>query len=130
MLNFTVDPKRCTRCGLCVRDCIARIITRDGDAVPSIAPENEEACLQCQHCLAVCPPAGRMPRLHDRAPFACHNVSHLWVDRTVRQRTRTFSPPVAAHAGHSSDRSKPSPAQRIGLSERSNVRRGLLFFVL
>lgn len=66
MLDFTVDEKLCTRCGWCVRDCPARIITMDGGDVPRIAPEQEPACLQCQHCMAICPTAaveilGRKP---------------------------------------------------------------------
>jgi Fe-S-cluster-containing hydrogenase component 2 len=55
MLNFTVDDKRCVRCGNCAKDCIANIIEQKGKDLPSIKPEQEENCLQCQHCLAVCP---------------------------------------------------------------------------
>lgn len=55
MLNFVVDDKRCVRCGKCASDCIAQIIVQKDKALPSIAPEQEENCLQCQHCLAVCP---------------------------------------------------------------------------
>lgn len=66
MLNFTVDPGRCTRCGLCARDCPAGIIRQDGQDVPRIDPDQEPQCYQCQHCLAVCPAAalsilGRKP---------------------------------------------------------------------
>jgi nitroreductase/Pyruvate/2-oxoacid:ferredoxin oxidoreductase delta subunit len=66
MLNFTVNDKRCTRCGQCVLDCPSRIIVQKGTAVPVIAPEHEVRCIQCQHCLAVCPSAaisilGRSP---------------------------------------------------------------------
>ncbi len=57
MLNFTVDGERCIRCGKCAEDCIAEIIEQEGKALPSIKPEQEENCLQCQHCLAVCPAA-------------------------------------------------------------------------
>ncbi len=56
MLNFTVDLQRCTRCGLCVADCPARIINLPDDGYPKIPREKEEACYRCQHCLAVCPP--------------------------------------------------------------------------
>ena len=67
MLQFKVDAKLCTRCDQCVRDCIAGIIRRKGDAIPSIAADQEDECLQCQHCLAICPPGaisilGRDPR--------------------------------------------------------------------
>jgi len=57
MLQFTVDEGRCTRCGRCVKDCPSEIIEQSGKAVPRIAAAREEDCLQCQHCLAVCPAA-------------------------------------------------------------------------
>jgi nitroreductase/NAD-dependent dihydropyrimidine dehydrogenase PreA subunit len=57
MLNFTVQSDRCTRCGLCVSDCPVRIIEqRDGEP-PFVPAESEANCLECQHCLAVCPAA-------------------------------------------------------------------------
>lgn len=73
MLDFTVDETLCTRCGLCVRDCPSRIIVMDDGAKPHIAPDQESACLQCQHCLAICPTAaveilGRKPA--DSLPLA------------------------------------------------------------
>jgi nitroreductase/NAD-dependent dihydropyrimidine dehydrogenase PreA subunit len=55
MLNFSVDQQSCTRCGLCVADCPARIITMATDSFPAIAPDREAACYRCQHCLAICP---------------------------------------------------------------------------
>ncbi len=55
MLQFHIDDSLCTRCHTCVRDCVRGIIARFGDAVPFIAPEKEEQCCACQHCLAVCP---------------------------------------------------------------------------
>jgi nitroreductase/NAD-dependent dihydropyrimidine dehydrogenase PreA subunit len=57
MLQFTVNQQSCTRCGLCVSDCPARIIAMADDGLPFIAPEKEASCLSCQHCLAVCPTA-------------------------------------------------------------------------
>lgn len=56
MLNFTINKQRCIHCGLCQKDCLARIITLI-DGTPTIAAEDEEKCLRCQHCLAVCPKA-------------------------------------------------------------------------
>lgn len=54
MLEFKVNQQLCTRCGLCIADCPARIIAM-ADSYPAIVPENESACLKCQHCLAICP---------------------------------------------------------------------------
>jgi len=82
MLDFTVDEKLCTRCGLCVRDCPSRIIAMADSAMPRIAPDQEPACIQCQHCLAICPTAaigilGRKPA--DSRPLAAD--SFLSLDR-------------------------------------------------
>lgn len=57
MLQFAVNPERCTRCGLCETDCPAQIIKQEGSALPRIEPDQEPLCYQCQHCLAVCPTA-------------------------------------------------------------------------
>lgn len=51
--TFHADAETCLGCGLCIRDCRARIIEM-GDA-PFIAPENREKCLHCGHCQAICP---------------------------------------------------------------------------
>jgi nitroreductase/NAD-dependent dihydropyrimidine dehydrogenase PreA subunit len=56
-LNFSVQPDLCTRCGLCVSDCPSRIIEQDAEQFPFVSPENAENCLECQHCLAICPTA-------------------------------------------------------------------------
>ena len=54
MLDFTINPSTCTRCGECVADCPARIIVME-EGLPTIAPEKEVACYRCQHCLTICP---------------------------------------------------------------------------
>ena len=80
MIQFSVDDKRCIRCGLCVSDCPSRIIEREGDAVPRVRPEQEALCIQCQHCLAVCPEAavsvlGRKPE--DSLPLTADTFPKL-----------------------------------------------------
>ncbi len=80
MLDFTVDQKLCTHCGLCVRDCPARIIAMAAGSLPRIEPDQEAACLQCQHCLAICPAAaieilGRKPA--DSLPLASNSFPTL-----------------------------------------------------
>lgn len=54
MLQFTVDADACTGCGACARDCRGQIIELV-EGRPTIAPANENKCVRCQHCLAVCP---------------------------------------------------------------------------
>ncbi|MDD3312624.1 nitroreductase family protein [Pseudodesulfovibrio sp.] len=55
MLQFKVDTEKCIRCGECARDCFAGVIGEDGDGLPMVVPEREGLCIECQHCLAVCP---------------------------------------------------------------------------
>lgn len=50
-----IDSEKCTRCGACVRDCVVHVLTHAADGVPVIRAEDERFCLNCQHCLAVCP---------------------------------------------------------------------------
>lgn len=54
MLDFIVNQQTCTRCGECVADCPARIITME-EGLPTIAADKEASCYRCQHCLAICP---------------------------------------------------------------------------
>ncbi len=53
-LNFKVDEQKCIHCGLCVKDCIAKVLSQpDNNSAPvASAPKN---CLKCQHCMAICP---------------------------------------------------------------------------
>lgn len=54
-INFNVDYTKCIHCGLCVNDCIANIIHMNADNIPAISKEDENKCIKCQHCLAICP---------------------------------------------------------------------------
>lgn len=56
MINFKVDESKCTNCGLCSSDCPVLIINNKTE-FPEIKEGKEENCLQCQHCLAICPQA-------------------------------------------------------------------------
>lgn len=95
MLQFTVNDKLCTHCGLCAVDCPARIITQEGTALPSISPDQETQCLQCQHCLAICPtaaisilgkyPANSLPLSADSFPRFDQMARFVRGRRSIRQ---------------------------------------------
>ena len=66
-LAFTADPELCNRCGRCVADCPAKILTIPSKGPVQLVAENSDRCYRCQHCLAVCPHAaisilGRNPQ--------------------------------------------------------------------
>ncbi len=52
-INFSVDGNKCIHCGLCEKDCIAKIIKYNENQIPFVS--NPEKCIKCQHCLAICP---------------------------------------------------------------------------
>ncbi|MCK5615011.1 nitroreductase family protein [Candidatus Pacearchaeota archaeon] len=53
---FSVDPEKCNCDGICVEACGRRIIEmEDQDAVPTPVAGAEELCIDCGHCVAVCP---------------------------------------------------------------------------
>lgn len=54
MLDFKVNRQMCVKCGQCVADCPAIIISMKEDG-PFIATENEATCYRCQHCFTICP---------------------------------------------------------------------------
>jgi len=56
MSLFMIDQKKCKRDGLCVKDCPAQVLAMaDKDAFPSPIEDAEEFCINCGHCVAVCP---------------------------------------------------------------------------
>jgi len=95
MLDFVVDGNRCTRCGQCVRDCVAKIIIQTGTDTPCIRPGDEANCIRCQHCLAVCPeaavsifgldPARSQPLKEDSFPALDKMLALVRGRRSVRQ---------------------------------------------
>lgn len=54
-LRFEIDHSSCSRCNLCVKDCVAEVIDVDPFGFPLVSAERESECVFCQHCLAVCP---------------------------------------------------------------------------
>lgn len=48
---FRVDPRRCTRCGKCARECPTRNITWERGGFPSWGRD----CVLCLNCVAACP---------------------------------------------------------------------------
>lgn len=53
--TIQIQTEKCTRCGLCLKDCLAKLLTFGEDGFPTFIPGGEQRCFRCQHCLAVCP---------------------------------------------------------------------------
>jgi nitroreductase/NAD-dependent dihydropyrimidine dehydrogenase PreA subunit len=56
MGTIIVDQTKCRKDGLCVKECPLVIIhLQDKESFPEVIPGGEAVCLQCGHCVAVCP---------------------------------------------------------------------------
>ncbi len=75
MLDFVVDKKTCTGCGLCEADCLAQIILLT-EGYPTIAPDKEALCYRCQHCFTICPSGSISIFGHD--PDKCRQLAGNW----------------------------------------------------
>ena len=51
---FKVENKKCTKCGLCAKECPLALIEIDSRCA-FIKPDKIKACMKCQHCSAICP---------------------------------------------------------------------------
>ncbi len=65
---FSVDYEKCNQDGLCSLECPAKIIEMR-DRGPIAIDGAEESCIQCGHCVAICPEAAL--RLDFLAPESC-----------------------------------------------------------
>jgi len=86
MLNFKVDESKCTTCGLCANDCPMGII--EVNELPTIANEKEDFCLECQHCMAVCP-TGALSILDKKPEESIKNSRNLPDPKLMSEMIKT-----------------------------------------
>lgn len=56
MRVLTIDESKCNRDSVCVQECPMGIIEiKEKDAFPSLVEKSRELCIDCGHCVAVCP---------------------------------------------------------------------------
>jgi nitroreductase/NAD-dependent dihydropyrimidine dehydrogenase PreA subunit len=68
---LSIDTSKCKRDEFCVRDCPTAIIKLPEKGFPEIDPGSESSCLECGHCVAVCPHGALSHRriLMAKSPF-------------------------------------------------------------
>lgn len=74
---FTIDPNKCTLCGICLEECPFHLLEiKSNDALPTfISVEGrpaEERCINCGHCMAVCPTSAL--KLAKQGPEDCASI--------------------------------------------------------
>lgn len=55
MALLAVDESRCLRDGLCAAECPLMLIAHEEGGLPEAIPSGDQSCIQCGHCVAVCP---------------------------------------------------------------------------
>lgn len=100
MSLFTIDQKKCKRDGICAAECPAQIIVQpDKKSFPSLLENGEDFCINCGHCVAVCPHeafklatmplAGCSPVVKDLMPDPGSLKHFLLSRRSIRQYKKT-----------------------------------------
>lgn len=104
MSVFSVDQKKCRRDGICVQECPAQIIVQAGkDDFPSSADNTDEFCIDCGHCVAVCPhgaltlktmPLEKCPKVEKKLLPGPAQIKHLLA---ARRSVRKYKEASIAH---------------------------------
>ena len=55
MSKIDLDLKKCSKCGLCIKDCPAGVMATGSGGFPEIPESRKPFCIRCGHCEAVCP---------------------------------------------------------------------------
>ncbi|MCK5228899.1 MAG: nitroreductase family protein [Desulfobulbaceae bacterium] len=56
MSLISIDQSKCKRDGICAAECPFHLIVLQGEkGFPEIQPEAEQLCIECGHCVSVCP---------------------------------------------------------------------------
>jgi nitroreductase/NAD-dependent dihydropyrimidine dehydrogenase PreA subunit len=92
---ISIDANKCNLDGFCVRDCPTTIISLPEKGLPEIAPDREGFCLDCGHCVAICPfgalshrriPIEQSPAIEDKLRLGEEQASQfLRSRRSVRR---------------------------------------------
>ena len=78
MTLFVIDEEKCKRDKICVAACPAQIIElEDEEGVPRPIDGAEEICIDCGHCVAVCPHGALSHR--SMTPEECPPVNRDWL---------------------------------------------------
>ncbi len=74
---FSVDNDKCKRDGICAAECpVGIIVPPEGDQTPQPTPDADELCINCGHCVAVCPHGALA--LTTMGPEDCPPVKKEW----------------------------------------------------
>ena len=74
---FTIDEIKCLKDKICVKECPMQIILmKSDDSFPEPSPFAEKICINCGHCVAVCPTGAF--KLNTMDPDECEPIDTDW----------------------------------------------------
>lgn len=74
---FTIDKEKCAKDSLCALDCPMQIIAINRETgIPEPSPHAENLCINCGHCVAICPKAAFS--LKTMGPDDCEKTAKNW----------------------------------------------------
>jgi len=87
-IGFKVDEEKCIHCGLCVKDCIVKILALNENKIPQTITEREKNCTKCQHCLSICPTGALtiLDKNPENSQEATNNFNPEEVLRLIKER--------------------------------------------
>ena len=53
--RITIDQGKCSHCGLCIKDCLMSCLEFGEEDFPQYKQGMDAQCVECQHCMAICP---------------------------------------------------------------------------
>ena len=88
--KFKVDLEKCSKCGLCAKDCLSGAIEIIDDTPKMVYPLK---CIKCQHCLAICP--SKAISILDKSPLNSEEIKQVNSDEILnliksRRSTRNY----------------------------------------
>ncbi len=85
MNKIEINKEKCNKCTMCIKDCVAGCIAQDTEGFPYL--KREKNCINCQHCLAICPKGALI--LNDINPDEQESVSYQSVLSAIKSRKST-----------------------------------------
>ena len=102
---FTIDPAKCRRDYACVAECPRLLLEIPPDSgVPTAVPDADALCIDCGHCVAVCPHSaltlrsmapGDLPSIQASSWLPPTDmITHLKARRSIRAFAKRQVPPA------------------------------------
>jgi len=88
LIDYFIDPKKCTGCGLCEKNCPANAIVKSTDSIYSIQTED---CIKCGSCLLACPEKfGAVVKASEGIAATAGVISEQKEERNLRSEDYTY----------------------------------------